>query len=339
MDGVTIRGGGEQARLPLAVLPLLLCGVWGFLLVFRSLDGVSFHPVPAFLTAAVLLSVLWAGCRRGGRWFVPVFLASLTLLCVLATRYWAMRPGVQAGALLGYWYGDRIPALAELFGTAPPEQATELAVILAAVLSIMLFSLECLFRDHEIPYTLATALLVYVPLLGLRADIGAVFLLALFRLALRSVQNALSGGTRSLLPGWRRTRLAGQCAALLSILLALSFLSADLLVQRHEDALYAPAYHAEELAVRGLREAGERWRGFFSNSGGGGLDGEIGGGNQYQTNGAQLELSASTCPTQTLYLRSFAGGDYTGGAWAAADDDAIFQAVQPEMMPEDPEAW
>lgn len=46
-------------------------------------------------------------------------------------------------------------------------------------------------------------------------------------------------------------------------------------------------------------------------------------GNNYRTGTVQLEIRVSTQPTETLYLRGFSGGTYTGNQWEPADDDTV----------------
>lgn len=63
--------------------------------------------------------------------------------------------------------------------------------------------------------------------------------------------------------------------------------------------------------------------------GGNGQDslGAVNRGNQYRTGEVQLKLAASEVPTEPLYLRGFAGGDYVGNGWEAADEEAMFGEI------------
>lgn len=63
--------------------------------------------------------------------------------------------------------------------------------------------------------------------------------------------------------------------------------------------------------------------------GGNGQDslGAVNRGNQYRTGEVQLKLAASEVPTEPLYLRGFAGGDYVGNGWEAADEETMFGEI------------
>lgn len=84
-------------------------------------------------------------------------------------------------------------------------------------------------------------------------------------------------------------------------------------------ACYEAVYRAEgyaEVMLRNLRD------GRSPDS-----SGTVNRGNQYRTGEVQLELAASQVPTEPLYLRGFAGGDYVGNGWDAADEEVLFDEV------------
>ena len=45
-----------------------------------------------------------------------------------------------------------------------------------------------------------------------------------------------------------------------------------------------------------------------------------------------MEVRVSEKPEDTIYLRGFAGGDYDGGKWQPADDDAVFERMEDNTL-------
>lgn len=52
--------------------------------------------------------------------------------------------------------------------------------------------------------------------------------------------------------------------------------------------------------------------------------GHVSGENNYPSGDVQIEVTVSRRPEETMYLKAFSGGDYVGGQWESADDEALF---------------
>lgn len=68
-------------------------------------------------------------------------------------------------------------------------------------------------------------------------------------------------------------------------------------------------------------------------------DGHVSSGNNYRTGDPQLEVTVLEQPTETLYLKGFSGGEYTGGDWDPADDQAVFEAMAQTLNWDSWESW
>ena len=68
-------------------------------------------------------------------------------------------------------------------------------------------------------------------------------------------------------------------------------------------------------------------------------DGHVSSGNNYRTGDTQLEVTVLEQPTETLYLKGFSGGEYTGGDWEPADDQAVFEAMAQTLQWDSWESW
>lgn len=102
------------------------------------------------------------------------------------------------------------------------------------------------------------------------------------------------------------------------------FAAAGLFVFSQQERLYQAVYGAEGSIYWFLRQ--------ISGSGDEAISGgRINRGNNYRTGTVQLLLEASRQPEETLYLKGFTGGDYTGNNWEWADDEAVFEETA-EML-------
>ena len=59
--------------------------------------------------------------------------------------------------------------------------------------------------------------------------------------------------------------------------------------------------------------------------------GRVNAGNNYQRGTDAVEIWLSDKPTEPVYLKGFEGGDYTGSAWAEADEGDFFNKLSYEM--------
>lgn len=306
---ISLSDKNEKIPLPLVTLLLLTAGVFGILLFIRSLDGVEYQMKVVLPAAAFLCCAVWY-CYAKHKKLFWVILLMLTAGCALSViLLWDVLTS-QTTYIVNSLLGE--PAF-------EPVQITETALLLAAILSVLLFVLECLIKSHAVLYVFTTMLLLIAPFFGIRANVETVFLLLLFQLAFWGIQTAGSGRKKKLIAG-SRNRLAGKSGFVISIAVVLTFSAALPLVITQAEKLYNYVYMAEGFVSREMNtmsgRAGELVRG-----------GSINRGNNYPTGTVHLSLTVLTQPTETLYLRGFSGGKYIGGDWIQSNDEALFDNI------------
>lgn len=319
MRGIKIKTKASKASgreaLPVVTLLLLLAGVFGILLLFRSLAGITFSLWAVFPLTAGVCWGFWYSFPRNRRLFYALMLGVL-LLCGLSA--WYLREDL--------W--EQILHVQRSFqGSEEQMRVTLLALLFALLLTLLLFLLECLARCHTPVYLLTSALLLASPLLGIEASLGTVFLLLLFQLAFRAIRVASRQGKKGSLIA-AKSRLAGKSAVAFALILALVFLTALPLVSFFSNTFYDSVYTAEEFVRGNLHHlTGKASKPITG--------GKISSGNNYRFGTEHLFLTANTLPTETLYLRGFCGGEYLGGDWTSSDDSDVFLQTYPEVIADD----
>lgn len=310
-----IRAPGSEP-LPTVTLLLLLAGVFGILLLFRSPEGITFPLWLIFPVAAGYCWALWYSFPRNRRLFFALMLGELLLFGLIALYLredlWEQILHVQRS----------------LRGATQQMEITLLAFLSALHLTLLLFILECWVKCHTLVYILTTALLLLSPLLGIEANLGTVFLLLLFQLAFVVMGVASRRGKKgSLLAG--RARLAGKSAVAFTLILAFVFLAVLPLATYFANTFYDSVYAAEDFVRGNLRH-------LTSKASKPVTGGKISSGNIYRFGTEHLYLTANAMPTETLYLRGFSGGEYLGGDWTEADDVALFELMYGSEIPDMP---
>lgn len=308
MRGIKIKTKASSTPgrepLPVVTLLLLLAGVYGILLLFRSPEGISFPLWIIFPVTAGLCWALWYSFPRNRRIFYALLFGSL-FLCGLLALY--LREDLWE-QILHVWRSFR--------GGTRQMEITLLALLSAVLLTLLLFTLECWVKFHAFVSLLTMALLLFSPLIGIEVNWGTVFLLLLFQLAFWVIHIASKQGKRgSLLTA--RARLAGKSAVAFALIFALVFLIAMPLVSSFANTLYDSVYQAEDFVRGNLRHlTGKASKPVTG--------GKISTGNNYRYGTEHLYLTVNEMPTETLYLRGFSGGKYLGGDWAEANDADLF---------------
>lgn len=300
---------------PLSALVFLAAGMGGFLLMLRTLEGAFFQPVPVFCIAGGLCGLLWLGRRRGRRAFYALWTALLLVcaLCAFAER-----------ELLAEQFSAIAASLA---GTAAEEGAdvTEAAAVLTAAGGGALAWLELAAGSHGLPLLAAEGLLLLGPLVGFWPAAGAAALLVLFQAGAWALSAAGKRGGR---------RLAGQCGAGMAAVLLTAALIAVPVSLGNLDRLYGTVYDLEGRVNRARREASGAAYAALA-------DGRIPRGNNYHTGARHLILETDREPTETLYLRGFAGCEYLGGDWSDAGeaDREFFYLASNVLEMRDSSGW
>ena len=302
-----MRGEGDAMRnIPAAKwleLARLVAGAWGTVLLVRAVDGAAVDLRLALPAAALFAALAWLpGLRpshgwqpsHGWRRWSGAALAALGLGLLLAL------PAVRA----------EFAGLAAVLRGAPQgPAATRAAIVLGGGLALLAALCEGALCLRALACAPAVLALLSAPLFGIDPGAPAVFLLFAFLLAV-----PLPGGGAGRLRALRLPALA----------LAAAFAASAVLSALGAEGVYQAVYRAEGWVQRSMQRM----------SGGSAAvsDGTVRRGNLYPAGTAQLSVTLDRAPQETVYLRGFTGGDYLGGAWAPADDEAIFQRMEENWL-------
>lgn len=301
----------ERERLPLVTLLLLLAGVFGIMLFLKSLNGIDYRTEIVLPVIAALCFVIWFSYSRYRKLFCALAITAFFVCGLTVVIEWNTL-AVQFSHIKSSLSGE-IDATASI---------TLFALLFAVALSFVLFAAEYLIKNHTLLYILTTALLLLSPLLGIRANAETVFLLILFQAAFWTVQTAARRGQKAPFASarFRRSHKVGSYAVLA---LVIAFAVALPIVMSFSEQLFQLVYEAEGYVVRSVSnltgKASEPITG-----------GKISSGNNYRTGTVHLNITASSQPTETLYLRGFGGGEYIGGDWIRSSDEALFKNITEE---------
>ena len=287
-----------------------MAGVFGLLLFLYSLAGARMN-VPAVFSLAVLLGgALWLSWnRRKGIFYLLLFI----LLPAGALYVYLLRDTLrlQFGGLL-----DRLAS-----GTGgEAADITLTALLIAAVLTVVLFLLECVMEKHGICLLLTVLPLLALPMLSVReedavssagmraARLACYPLLLLFQISFQVIRHTGRGRESRSLTGIGRLRLSEKGCAAAAGLFGMAVLAASFPVLLNQDVLYELVYDAEGYVTRTFRNV----TGLAQEAN---ADGRISRGNNYRTGTVQLILQTDAQPTEMLYLKGLEGGEYTGGSY------------------------
>ena len=287
-----------------------MAGVFGLLLFLYSLAGARMN-VPAVFSLAVLLGgALWLSWnRRKGIFYLLLFI----LLPAGALYVYLLRDTLrlQFGGLL-----DRLAS-----GTGgEAADITLTALLIAAVLTVVLFLLECVMEKHGICLLLTVLPLLALPMLSVReedavssagmraARLACYPLLLLFQISFQVIRHTGRGRESRSLTGIGRLRLSEKGCAAAAGLFGMAVLAASFPVLLNQDILYELVYDAEGYVTRTFRNV----TGLAQEAN---ADGRISRGNNYRTGTVQLILQTDAQPTEMLYLKGLEGGEYTGGSY------------------------
>ena len=312
IDIVMKKEESKKNSSPFMALLFLIVGVYGILLFFQSIPGITFMSGVVYPVSAVLCAVLWYSYVYRKRLF-PFLSVTILVICLAAAfvlrDILSQQFALIADSILGKTNLEII-------------SATELTLLLAISVSIVLFVFEIILHNHVILFSLIIEVLFLAPLLGIRPGIGAVVLLFFFLITFWALHlSERETESRSL------RRKSMQAAA---IILAGSLLIVFPLVCYYTQELYDLVFEAEGFVYRTVSRLSGRDSEPITG-------GQIHSGNNYRTGTGHLELNVSGQPTETLYLRGFGGGEYIGGDWIRSSDEVLFTSIEEKLDWQEPE--
>lgn len=294
-------------------LLFILSAVYGLLLLLHAVEGLQISLPAAVPAAAAPGLLLWIFSRRQGKgllWgcFGLMLLAGAAALAgspALREELWAV-----LSALAGS-------------GETEKQAATGAAVFLTLAATLLVFLMEMGLRTHWPLYFSTTFLLLAVPFLGVDPGIGSVFLFFVFQTAFW-MRGGMAGAKRGWITSDRSGRRAARLKAFSAVMLAVVFAAASLTAGGNAELFFDAVYSAEGY----LQRVGKQLSGAAADPG----NGTVSRGNLYPAGTEQMEVWTDQAPTETLYLRGFSGGDYSGGVWQPADDEGVYALMEENSL-------
>lgn len=291
---------------------VMLCGVYGLLFLFFSMDRLAWNPWLACAAAVITEFALWRANHSENRMPIRVLLIGVPLLLALFA-----------------WQNETLQVQLRFMVINFPASggyvidATGAMIWLAVALAYVFFWLEGLARVHWPLLLFTAALLPVCPLIGIYPGLLSVFFLLIFQVAGWGLRGAVRF-RRQPASERQRTGGRGRQIALASLGgLAVAFVVSWLVVGWASESFYSVSYQAEGA----VRQALQRNMGDLNNPN----TGVINRGNLYPIGKEELRISSDEVSSETLYLKGFSGGDYDGGVWQEADDQVIFDSVKSNL--------
>lgn len=320
-----IRTGAMEKRGEGSVreLVLLLAGIYSILLILRAVPHVTFSSAAAFPAVTAVCIGLY-GLFRIRKNLVWAGTAGILLVCAALGAVRRDLCTAQLGAF----------AAGLTNGSAQGEESVTFLVLLAgSMLSVCFFLFEIVWKRHWLPYILVTGVMAGAPVFGIRPGIVPVLLGLVFQVlfwVIHAAGRRVSGEEAPVQSG-KRT-VASRCSAVMwAVLSVLACISVVITMLWGTD-LSAAVYGGEGFVSRTL----QRITGTADDPA---ASGHVSSGNNYRTGEPQMEVTLQEKPEETLYLKGFTGGAYTGGGWEPADDGAIFHKMSAALGWEGWESW
>lgn len=313
-DGIEIitdrKNMSGEEKAPVVLLLFLIAGVLGILLFFKSFNSVDY---PAWLilpSAIVFCWTIWYSFSYYKKWFLILLSAAILVCAFVAWMQWDILRE------------QMIHVKSSLQGEAELEnmQVTLLALLFTVVLSFLLFTIEYLMKSHGLIYLFITLLLLLSSFINIHVNVETVFLLVLFQLAFWTIHLTQGHSTKVRSSVFLRTRLAGKSGIVMSFIFTISFAVVLSLVMIFSQHLYDSVYGAEGYVYRSIQNLSGGANNLITG-------GKISQSNLYRTGTEHLIVASDLQPTETLYLRGFSGGEYTGGDWTRSSDEEVLEKV------------
>lgn len=293
----------EREPLPLVTFIFLLAGVLGILLLFRSPAANDYAAALVLPFTVFICWAIWFTYNKSKKMFW-LFTVVCSVGCLLALIIFHRVFGLQLFHVIRLLFTDDSLETTDL---------TALAMLLSVLLSFGIFGMECPGRSHALLYLFTTALLLFAPIIDIKANIETVLLLLLFQLSFWTIMSVTRENKKTMLFTKRRLKLAGSCAAALCLAAVISFLAIFPFVTSLSSSLFDSVYAVEGFIYRSLDNLTGRSEQLVAG-------GQINNGNNYPTGTPHLEVTVDSLPTESIYLRGFSGGEYKNGNWTNASD-------------------
>lgn len=297
----------RTVKRPIAVLIFLIFGVSGLMLYLDSIGGVTFS-ILLYPFSIILCAALWYIY-----FYMPKLLTPLLIITAAA---------LAITGLLGYKtiYIQAMELGNALLGDSSKVRITLLCTIIALIIVFVLFLFEIAFSNHIILYLLTSFFIICAPVFGYEINTISYILLFLFQIAFIAVSATGASSKKSLNSPDCAYKICSKAVitsvAAVAVILAMVFY----LVKGFANTLYESVYTAEGFLRNAVNSLSNYTISPYE-------DGSISKGNLYTSGNTTLNVSVEKIPKDTIYLKSFIGGEYTNSTWSKADDDEIIDKI------------
>lgn len=195
--------------------------------------------------------------------------------------------------------------------------STPLVILMAGVLVFLVFTLEFVTRNHSIMFLFCTAILIFGPLLGIKADAVTAMMIIAFQFGFM-VLNMTNAPPRKSLKVKKRAKITALSTAVTAGLLLIAFLPSLIIEGEYEQNILFQIYQADGYIQDALSY-------FARGEESGIIDGSVSRGNLRQTGDKIFEAKLVNSPKQRIYLSGFKGKNYDGNNW----DNAFEHILEP----------
>lgn len=317
-----IREGIQAEKQTLLELAVLLAGIGAIILAVRSLPGVSFPAGVVFTGAVLICGVMYGLFTARGKWLLK---GSALLLAVCGT----------AGIARWDLFTAQLSALAGSLVDPTVQGETNVTyalLLMVDVLSVCFFVLELVWKQHWLPYAAVTVIMVSAPLLGIEAGIAPVILGLVFQILFWTMHTAGGRMKNRRSTEEKRISLPFRCSAFMGAVLCVLVCISVIITAVWGSGLSDLVYSGEGFVSRSLQRITGRAEEPAASR-------YVSGGNNYRTGETQIEVILQDQPEETLYLKGFTGGEYTGGEWEDANERDIFGRIAAALHWEEWESW
>ena len=278
---------------PLLLL-LYLCGLNGLIMAANELLMLSSFFF--FLTAAAASGAsifLWYIYIYRTKLFSPIIIAG----CIAAVTY----------SLLNY------RNILDTISGANQEKASiplSSSIIIAAVLLLLVFTMEFVSRNHSIMFLLCAAVIIFGSSAGIQLSVLSTVLIIIFQFGFL-VLNMAQAPRRKRLIMESRAHISALCSIIAAVFIIICFLPSFVFTDTFEDELYSQVYMADAAVQELSKTLSEMTSSDI-------IDGQVNRGNLHQTGREIFKINSVYPLNDRLYLKGFTGQNYFEQAWDSA---------------------
>lgn len=312
----------QRDSLSVQSLLFLLTGIYGILLVIYAMPYVSFSILLVFPVITLFCIILYVLFYIHKRWFWIGLISILVLCSVFVVIQWNQI--TEQIFVLFRSLTDR---------TIQKEENITVAVLLIlTMISICFFLLEIVWNYHWLPYMLVTGFMVGAPFFGIPIGIVPVMLGLIFQILFWTMHTVDRQTSVQMSDPKRKHSLFTRCSIFMVAVLFTLVCVSVIITSIWGTELSNTVYSVEGFISRSMQRITGKAKDTIA-------DGHVSNGNNYRAGEIQLEVIALEQPTEVLYLKGFSGGEYIGGEWEPADEQAVFHEMALALHWEEWESW